>query len=149
MVEAAAAGKLAYPFTEFEGLSAVGTRNLINGYGKLQVIKRKRLSPGGILAVSRELYDLVGGYDEAFEGWGYEDLAFAYAAGTFAETHRESGTITHLWHPNAPEKPKAIAGKNQNRARKERYLAAAGDPVAMRALLEEFQCSNSELRFPS
>lgn len=140
-VEAAAAGKLAYPFTEFEGLSAVGTRNLINGSGKRQVIKRKRLSPGGILAVSRELFDLVGGYDEAFQGWGYEDLAFAYAVGTFAETHREPGTITHLWHPNAKEKPAAIAGKrNLNRARKERYLAAAGDQEKMRALLEEFRC---------
>lgn len=143
-VEAAAAGKLAYPFTQFEGLSAVGTRNLINGAGRLQVIKRKRLSPGGILAVHRDLYELVGGYDEAFQGWGYEDLAFVYAVGTFAETHREPGTITHLWHPNAPEKPAAIAGKrNQNRARKERYLAAAGNPEAMQALLEEFRCSPS------
>lgn len=136
-VEAAVAGKLAYPFTEFEGLSAVGTRNLINGSGNRQIVKRKRLSPGGILAVSRDLYDEVGGYDEAFQGWGYEDLAFAYAAGTFAETHRELGTITHLWHPNSPEKSKAIAGKNLNRARKERYLAAAGDPKKMRALLIE------------
>lgn len=142
-VDAAAEGKLAYPFTEFEGLSAVGTRNFINGYGNLQVIKRKRLSPGGILAVPHDLYDEVGGYDEAFQGWGYEDLAFAYAAGTFAEVHREEGVITHLWHPNAPEKPKAIRGKSENRARKERYLAAAGDPEKMRALLEELQCSVS------
>lgn len=138
-VEAAAAGKLAYPFTDLEGLSAVGTRNLIAGTGPVQVVKRRRLSPGGILAVSRELFDKVGGYDEGFQGWGYEDLAFVYAAETFAETHREPGTITHLWHPPAPEKRKAIAGKTANRARKERYIAAAGDPDKMRALIHELR----------
>lgn len=136
-VEAASAGKLAYPYTDFVGFSARGTQQLFTGHPAPHVIKRKQLSPGGILAISHGVYDSVGGYDEAFVGWGYEDLAFVYAVGTFAETHRELGSIYHLFHPNAKEKSAVIAGKGENRARKERYLAAAGDPEKMTALLEE------------
>jgi hypothetical protein len=138
-IRAAAEGKLAYPFTRFEGLNPQQTRLLFAGkrFGRGKSVRYP--SPGGILAVSRTLFETVGGYDEAFQGWGYEDLAFACAARTLGGQHREEGSIFHLWHPNAPEKKAAIATKTPNRARKDRYKQADGNPEAMRALLEELK----------
>ena len=137
-VEVASLGKLAYPFNEFNGLTQGQTQTLLAG-GSPGVGKRKHGSPGGIFAISRGLFDEVGGFDEEFQGWGYEDLAFMYAAGTLGGLHRERGMITHLWHPHAREKRAAIEGKGGNRARKDRYAAANGNPEAMRALLADLK----------
>lgn len=41
-----------------------------------------RLVGGGNCGVSRAFYDLVGGYDASFAGWGGEDVEFAYRAYT-------------------------------------------------------------------
>ena len=137
-IEVAASGKLAYPFNEYNGLTVGQTKSFLAG-GNPGIGKRIHGSPGGILAVSRLLFDEVGGYDEQFRGWGYEDLAFMYAAGTLGGLHRERGRITHLWHPHANEKRAAFSGKGGNRARKDRYAAANGNPEAMRALLAELR----------
>lgn len=57
----------------------------------------------GMLLVSRENYDKVGGYDERFKGWGYEDNAFRAALDHHVGPHqRVDGYTLHLWHP-APE----------------------------------------------
>ncbi len=37
---------------------------------------------GGALAISREAWERVNGYDERFAGWGYEDAAFSLATQT-------------------------------------------------------------------
>lgn len=36
-----------------------------------------RTRTSGNIAVARTLFEAVGGWDERFEGWGYEDIAFA------------------------------------------------------------------------
>ena len=41
-----------------------------------------RVAGGGNGGVSRAFYELVGGYDESFTGWGAEDVEFAYRAYT-------------------------------------------------------------------
>ena len=41
-----------------------------------------RLVGGGNCGVSRAFYELVGGYDDSFAGWGGEDVEFAYRAYT-------------------------------------------------------------------
>src|SRR5690606_14366729 len=61
----------------------------INRVGTQQILARGRVSvrPGwrqsvwvesesSCIAVSRRLWDKVGGFDERFRGWGYEDSAF-------------------------------------------------------------------------
>src|SRR5688572_13372578 len=40
-------------------------------------------SVSSVVVVPRRLWDDVGGFDEAFKGWGYEDTAFAAACETF------------------------------------------------------------------
>ena len=53
-------------------------------------------SPGGNMVVPRKVWDKVGGFDERFSGWGFEDAAILISAGKF---DRLSGPLYHFWHP--------------------------------------------------
>lgn len=53
--------------------------------------------------VPRDAFDLVGGWDERFAGWGGEDVSHARALDTLWGRHRSlNAPIYHLWHPTAP-----------------------------------------------
>ena len=63
--------------------------------------EHKITSWAGQLLFKREDFYEIGGYDERFTGWGYEDNAFQVAADTILGQHkrvRNAWTI-HLWHP--------------------------------------------------
>jgi hypothetical protein len=69
----------------------------------------------GVLAVRRAAWDLAGGLDERYEGWGYEDQAFL---DTLVATHQngQRGTTTpsglvlrELWHDGHA---RDLAGRN-------------------------------------
>jgi len=53
----------------------------------------------GAICMRKDAYNLLGGYDERFTGWGYEDTAFSCAATIiFGNAHRVHGQAYHLWH---------------------------------------------------
>ncbi len=52
----------------------------------------------GCVAIQRECFDALGGFDEAYVGWGYEDLDFARRAGARWPLRRVTGPLFHLWH---------------------------------------------------
>jgi hypothetical protein len=81
---------------------------------------------GGSIAVSREAYLAIGGYDESFQGWGGEDNEFWERAGTLRMWPYGYLPMAHLWH--APQPGKA-ARENPNLAR---YEALSKRPVAER-----------------
>lgn len=58
----------------------------------------------GIVAVSRELFDRVGGYVESLVSWGYEDLVFLQQCNIYGNGNTwVPGHINlHLWHPQSP-----------------------------------------------
>jgi hypothetical protein len=94
-------------------------------------------SCSGALVVTRTLWDKVGGFDERFVGWGFEDqgarLAFETLSGhTLVRT---IGALYHLHHTVDPGHYPASPTVSANRARAERYLAARGDPGRMREVL--------------
>ncbi len=66
--------------------------------------EHKLTSWAGILVLPRTAWEKVGGYDEAFVGWGYEDNAFRVALDRLVGAHRrvQTGFVLHLWH-EAPE----------------------------------------------
>jgi len=54
-----------------------------------------------IQIMPREAFELVGGMDERFHGWGGEDVAFMQALDTLYARHKTTDNeVLHLWHPN-------------------------------------------------
>lgn len=123
-------------------LNAKGSRRIMDGYkGDWRPFTRTQLfdSCSSALAVTRDLWDAVGGFDETFSGWGWEDVAFRIATETLSGTElvKLQGTLWHLWHPKSPENDNQRATFIANRARGDRYKAARWNPEAVRALIEE------------
>lgn len=54
----------------------------------------------GILAVRADAWNAIGGMDERFHGWGYEDAALrARLTSDYGHTPTRPGTLRGLWHP--------------------------------------------------
>jgi len=62
---------------------------------------------GGSLAITRDAYDAIGGFDQTFIGWGGEDVEFWERASTRPATRFGYLPIVHLWHAPQPEKLQA------------------------------------------
>lgn len=134
-------------------LSPRATRGIISGrdVGDWERHVRRRYaasnghpSVSSVVVVSREQWDLVGGFDESFRGWGYEDTAFAAACETFGGIVRMPGVVWHLWHPTAREGKRGTVSWSRNSAKGQRYRAAIGDANAIRALQAEGRVVLSE-----
>ncbi len=77
------------------------------------------------VAVTRDLWETVGGFDERFVGWGAEDRAFWAACKTLAGPgHRIPGPAYHLWHPYSPERDRRAPGWTANVILADRYRMA-------------------------
>lgn len=59
------------------------------------------------VAISRACFEEVGGFDETYVGWGYEDLDFAQRCNKLWPNRRVTGPVYHLWHGerNADDSP--------------------------------------------
>jgi hypothetical protein len=96
-----------------------------------------------IQVMPREAFELVGGMDPRFQGWGGEDVSFMRAVDTLYAKHKTlRHDVLHLWHPSigitvydrmweGQQRP----GSNSRLA--ERYNRAVGDRVRMLALVDE------------
>lgn len=127
-------GKLHQPFTEALYLTEPETASWLSA-GCLPNRSGGDLT-GGCFVISPESWLEVGGMDERFEGWGGEDDAFRIAAETLLgpRVHHQ-GVMPHLWHPSA-----AAFGTEAHRgnlALLRRYVAAANNPEAIRAIINE------------
>lgn len=58
----------------------------------------QNLVGGASLAISRASYLKVGGFDERFVGWGYEDIEFMDRAATLKDYPYDYLPFVHLWH---------------------------------------------------
>jgi hypothetical protein len=57
-------------------------------------------SLAGVLVIPRAAWERVGGYNEEFIGWGFEDNEFAARLDQHWGRHvRGRGPMLHLWHP--------------------------------------------------
>lgn len=56
-------------------------------------------SVGGVIALTPAAYWRIGGQNERYEGWGYEDSDFARSAESAGTIHRIDQPGVHLWHP--------------------------------------------------
>jgi len=75
------------------------------------VLQYYSTSCGGVLVCPREVYHGLGGFDEQFQGWGFEDLAFHLVAKTFASVKRLAGTVFAFDHGA----PRVMRSPNRDR----------------------------------
>jgi predicted glycosyltransferase involved in capsule biosynthesis len=88
-----------------------------------------------INVMPRSGFEAVGGLDERFKGYGFEDVALAFSLETICGKHcRLEGTIYHLWHA-----PASLYHKNYQFSRDlcRQYKAAYRDVVQMKNLIRE------------
>jgi len=97
--------------------------------------KAMQAPSGGITICGFNAYDRVGGYDEHFEGWGYEDSAFHAAMTAMYGERQLFGDVFHFWHPKIRTDRQAQPNITANRRLYERY-AAAKNPEALDELLD-------------
>ncbi len=82
---------------------------------------------GGSIAITKDAYDAIGGFDETFVGWGGEDVELWERAETRRVNRFGYLPIVHLWHAPQPEKTRGA-----NAPAVERYYELAQVPVAER-----------------
>lgn len=129
-------------------LSAQGTAKILGGYvGKWDGFVRQKYGtlsdPNGAqvsccIAVSRQLWEQVGGFDELHVGFGWEDVSFKRACEVIsgkAVVWLAPHPIWHLHHTPSPDDRKDGPLKLANEARARRYLN--GDLATVRALIDE------------
>lgn len=100
------------------------------------------------VSVSRRLWDLVGGFDELFVGWGREDTAFRIAAETMTNKQmlRVGAAVFHLHHADQPGVMQNSPTRRANELRNQAYHAAFWNAEALRPLLDE--AKNARLNLP-
>jgi hypothetical protein len=137
-IAAAADGRLHLPYTWYRGLSYGGTMAYLARVpvADCEAELEHEWATGGILVIQPEAWWVMGGMDESFVGWGFEDAAARICADALlGPAVRHEGTINHLWHP-----PETNLGSPQHIANGQhcqRYVDATGDPEALRAIIAE------------
>lgn len=130
------------PFEEMLYLDAASTERLfhageIEGGGGGVCADRQgqcfTTSQGGCIWVDAGLYRRVGGHDEGYRGWGYEDRDFIDRINQAAPVPRLPGRLLHLYHtPVSMQDQWALANRRRYesatlQARKPRF-GDIGDP---------------------
>lgn len=136
---ARSSGQLVYAHDHLRMLTEEGTGRVLAGQPlRPEDGERYPNTWSSVLAVTRTLWDAVGGQDERFPGWGWQDLAFMAACRAIGGGfHRVPGDAYHLWHPRTWEENEGSPDHNAAMVLGRRYLDAMGDRSAMRAILAE------------
>lgn len=128
--------QLVFAHNEQYRLSQKGTEDVLAGADPLEC--EMESGPhfntfSGVLAVPRALWEEVGGFDERFKTWGWEDLAFwASCWGMARGFDRVEGHLIHLWHEPSPDRD-----DHANEELGRRYLDAKRNRSLTRALIRE------------
>jgi hypothetical protein len=89
-------------------------------------------SVGGIFVTSRDTYWNLGGMDEGFTRWGYEDSAFYLVAKTLSTVNRLPGIVFSFNHSAERD----MTDGNPNKHRYQLYEFACGKTQVMRELVK-------------
>lgn len=96
-----------------------------------------------VMIIPREALDVIGCFDERFQGWGGEDVALLRALDTLYGKHKTiNGPVFHFWHQKIGQtyKERRWEGQESQRGNNNlamRYHKATGKPDEMRALVDE------------
>jgi hypothetical protein len=121
-------GQVVYPFDRYRYIEDHDPSVEVQG---LTASKEWGNSVGGLVVAMRETYWDIGGFDERFDRWGYEDNAFHMAANTLARVARVPGTVHAFGH----DADRDTTPDNPGRHRMELYRYANRRPELMRQLI--------------
>ena len=97
-----------------------------------------RHSTGGFNIVSRENLEIIGGFDNRFITWGYEDGAFDTVAATLiGEPVWLEHNCLHMWHPESFRNGKFAKQQEECLRLAQRYDKARGNLKEVLVLREE------------
>jgi hypothetical protein len=110
-----ASGKVVWPHRRWRGLSESWTQRVLadrRDFGAevdredmdVLVERTNPISWSCCIAIPRAIFDDMGGFDERFVGWGYEDMAFQSLVVGLYGHERLEGDVYHLWHPRSEER---------------------------------------------
>lgn len=95
------------PFTDALYLNRDNTERVLEkGHEiKFDQAKRAHRSDGGLTMLRKFQYDAIGGHDERYTEWGWEDTQFiAQARNCGIDVIYIEGSMLHLWHPRNPNR---------------------------------------------
>jgi mannosyltransferase OCH1-like enzyme len=133
-VTAKRSGQLVHSFTSYTKLDSNqtqrGTRTEPSRVRPERLTRTARSKGGhvsGLTAVPVELWHRLGGFDERFVGWGFEDQAFHLAAEVLGDgTQRIEGQAIHWYHRGDPTKNRALLPNDPRVLLIQEYCRAAG-----------------------
>lgn len=135
---AAGTNRMAVSHSRRVMLSSSMTTKILDGYtGSWEARNQKVWSDSCscCIAVSRTLWDQIGGFDEDYVGWGYEDSAFgALAIHHGGPIHFEQSTLFHLWHPESPDAARQSPVRKANEQRLRRLHVRLRDEATGRPI---------------
>lgn len=114
-------GRWVLPYTRYYRLSKSFSDHVINNridiinkpYYDIKFVKN---SWSGVICLTKDMFDAVGGYNEAYQGWGFEDYEFKNKLDASVGPHlRTKGSSYHLWHQVEPNSTKDSNTYNTNR----------------------------------
>lgn len=103
----------------------------------LIVERTNPLSWSCCIVIPRSVWDDMGGFDERFQGWGFEDMAFQSVVCGLYGWERIEGDVIHLWHPRSEER--IIKGETRDTATPEYVVNARLGRRYMVALRRDHQ----------
>lgn len=124
-------GLVDYPFTQYRHIPGDWTAKA--DLLAAPVVQSYTRSVGGLLICQTALYWTLGGMDERFTGWGYEDSAFHAKALTLARVRRENAIIFSFDHAA----DRNLTPSNPNRKLYQEYRKAFYKANLMKGIVDE------------
>jgi hypothetical protein len=96
-------GRLHYPFAVVNYLTEAGTVEVLAGHPPDPNCIENTIpyAQGGCMVMRAEYWRAVGGMNEAFEAWGFEDNEFyVRVSKAVGPPIHHAGVAWHLWHPH-------------------------------------------------
>lgn len=112
---AAATGRVTWAHRRWRGIREDWTKRIVadlRDFGPevdrddmdILVERTNPISWSCCIVIPRPVWDDLGGFDERFEGWGFEDMAFQSIVTALYGHERIAGDVYHLWHPRSEER---------------------------------------------
>lgn len=86
----------------------------------------EEVNSNGCMAIQRECFLDIGGYDEKFVGWAMEDLEFNDRCGRHWAARRVPGRLEHLWHGERRQDDSTLETSAEQVAANRAYYASLG-----------------------